>query len=126
MLLLAQLLPEPGTASSIGWLVLSLAGLAVAATQIRGWLRSENGKTDERTIGGQPIRIKADRDCATDEQLDALRREINGTLMDVYTKLNATANGLAAVTAISSRHDEQLAEIRADIKQLYKGAGGHQ
>mgnify|MGYP000973262910 FL=1 len=89
-------LPPHTDASSIGWLLLGLAGLGAAFLGLERWIRRMAGQPDnERTIGGQPIEIRQSREFVTREELERDRR----ALIDRVSRIESDVTSLTAELA---------------------------
>lgn len=115
--LLAQL-PDPTAFSSIGWVVLSLAALAVAWNQIDEARRRSAGTGDRCDIKPTPLPVDMVTAPATRVDLDKLREDTRRDIADLYNKLGDSVKATSALDTLSEVQRQQIAAIEADIKKL--------
>lgn len=114
---LAQL-PDPSAFSSLGWIVVSLAGLAVAWNQIDEARRRSNGSNDRCDIQPTPLPVDMVAAPATRVDLDKLREDTRRDIADLYNKLGESVKATSALDTLSEVQRQQIAAIEADIKKL--------
>lgn len=73
-MLFAEVLPDPNHYSSIGWLIVSLAGIAVAANSILKLVDRFTGKG--REITPQPLEVRAAAEFMRKQECDVHRNDI--------------------------------------------------
>jgi hypothetical protein len=93
-------LPDPSSAQSIGWLVLSIAGLAVALRSVIGLWRDISRPTGADVQADSAGRYQPKGDYATRGDLVAME---------------------ARITAMSSASDHSRVELRAHIDTVVEG-----
>lgn len=128
--LLAEL-PDPQSASGIGWIVLSLAALAVALNQISDLLGRWVGKKEAQPteLAGQPIEVRGSPEYARREELaavvarqDRLEAKLDAAIErlaesgeDRARRLHAR---LDAVLAAVGQSNAAVSRIEGEIKRL--------
>lgn len=135
----ADVLPDPSSASSIGWLMACAAAAITSINQIDAFIKRRSGQPDA-TVGPQPFIVKPEETWISKEAFDAhvaefrrtsenifskiggvergFRSELDEKIGDVHDKVNGMAVDLSAVKREAEIHTQQLNIMSSDIKQI--------
>lgn len=114
--IIAQSLPDPASAASIGWVVLSLAALAVAWNQIDEWFGRRKDKptgADVRSEAHDKFVLKRDFDAmqeANSEAHDGIFRKIGGIERGMGAKVDDMRKEMHEMELRLTKHGEERAE----------------
>jgi hypothetical protein len=98
--LLANVLPDPSSASALGWLVLTAAGAALAANQLLGAvitvrkLRGNDPETDARYATKHEITNIATDVAALEGRIDQVNKTLSTELRDIHRALGRIEGAL--------------------------------
>lgn len=116
-------LPDPQSATSIGWLILSLAGLAVAYNAILSIVDRHKKKEPSGTeIVGQPLEVRGSPEYARREELHYVvtRQDRMDAKLDVIVKDLSDA-GEERARRLHARLDQVMvavSEVKGELKRL--------
>jgi organic radical activating enzyme len=130
---------EPHHFTSVGWVIVALAAMAVAWNQIDDWVKRRAGN-DAQRVGPQPFvvqpaaefvpRLEFDRHVeknterhgqlfdAIDSVRDSAGEKLKAETAELHDKINAVATNVAALTATSEIQNQQLAGIQASLNRV--------
>lgn len=126
-MILAEALPDPGSAHSIGWVLLTLGALAAGMIGFDRLIRRSMGISDQqRTIGGQPIKVQSAPPFVTRDELDRTRESITDRVARVESSLSSVSSELtvlrsqlhATETRINSAGEDRAAKIHERINDV--------
>jgi hypothetical protein len=133
-------MPDPSHYSAIGWIVVAIAALCVAANQVDDWFKRRQGRDADRTVGPQPFIVAAEKQFALKAEFkehadwdiaehNNLHRKIGGVERGAAAALKADVDGLreevtelgkqvAGLSASTDMQNQQLASIVATQTQI--------
>lgn len=134
------MLPDPTSAQSIGWLILSCFALAGGLNQLHALARRVSGREEEHHIKPNPLVVRAEDQWVPRHQFDAhvaetrrttehimakidsieqnMKEELDQKIAAVHEKCNEMAIQLSAVGREVEMSSAQLNVVASDIKQL--------
>lgn len=135
----ADALPDPSSASSIGWLLLCAAAAIASINQVDAFVKRRSGQPDT-TIGPSPLVVKSEDQWVSKESFEkhtadfhrttenifskiggverGFRTELDEKISEVREKVEGMAIDLSAVKREAEIHTQQLNILTSDIKQL--------
>lgn len=134
------MMPEPTTFSSIGWLAMGLAALAVAWNQIDDWIQRRMGKDKQMEISPSPLIVTAaERFVARDDYEKAMlanqtehnnlfskiggvergmRQALKADVDELHEKINRANESLAAVGKGMEFQNQRLLSISHTVERI--------
>lgn len=138
--MLADALPDPSSANSIGWLLVCAAAAIAAGNQIDAFIKRRSGQPDS-TVGPQPFVVKPEAEYVNRrdfevhiaevrrdrDQLHAklggmergLREEMKADIEKLHEKVNTTNLGVARLETETRSQNTLLAQLREDLHAAF-------
>jgi hypothetical protein len=107
-------MPDPNHFSSVGWIILSLAALAMAFNQIDDFVKRRQGKDGDRMVGPQPFEIKAATEYLHKHEFVEHAKHNTNTHNAMFSALRASEEK----QAVNLKND--LAAIRSEVTEMGK------
>lgn len=126
--LLAQLtestskLPDPAAPSSVGWILLGLAALAVALNQVGDFIgRFRKAEPSETTLAGQPLEVKPVTEYVHRRDHEAVVADLEKLTTDVaFWKESVRQEIAAGFTRLEDKRSASVLHLHERVERAVK------
>jgi hypothetical protein len=121
--ILAEAMPDPASAPSVGWLLLTVAALAVAINQVSDLIAKFRKKEPAGTeILDQPLEVRPSPEYARREELNAVASRVSHLEAKFDEAVQTLSEqGEDRARRLHARMDtilEAVAEVRGELKRI--------